>query len=116
MNKTSQFKTVSRHYAVQTLFNACYAETLQVTASFLKRDKPACACRPGEVVRGLQAQGLLPDAALGALRDTCTDCRRALERAAQAWEAGDAETLRECLAAYRQAAGAVRLELRRLAG
>ncbi|MBI2307950.1 MAG: hypothetical protein HYU78_11680 [Rhodocyclales bacterium] len=115
MKKTSEFNTVSRQYAVQTLFNACYSETLHVTASFLKHDKPQCACRPSEVVRGLQEKGLLPAEELGALRETCMNCRRSLERAAAAWETGDAETLRDYLAEYRQAAGAVRQELRRLA-
>lgn len=116
MKKISEFNTVSRQFAVQTLFNACYVETLHVTASFLKNDKPACACRPTEVVRSLQEQGLLPADELVALRDTCTHCRNSIERAAAAWETGDVEALRECLAEYRQAAGAVRQELRRLAG
>lgn len=115
MTKTSEFKGVSRHYAVQSLFNACYVETLQVTASFLKQDKPACHCRPAEVMHGLQQNDLLPGD-LTALRETCSNCRRSLERAAEAWEAGDSDSLRECLAVYRQAAAEVRQELRRLAG
>lgn len=115
MKKISEFNAVSRQYAVQTLFNACYAETLQVTAGFLRHDKPACACRPAEVVHRLQAKGILPAGELGALRETCMNCRRSLERAADAWESGDVDALRECLTEYRQAAGAVRQELRRLA-
>ncbi len=114
MKNTSQFKTVSRHYAVQSLFNACYSETLQVTARFLRRDQVTCACRPAEAMRGLQEKGLLPVEALGPLRETCTNCRRSLESAARAWEEGDMDTLRARLADYRQAAGAVRQELIRL--
>jgi hypothetical protein len=115
MTTESKFKTVSRNYAVQTLFNACYSETLHVTARFLAREKVACDCRPAEVVRDLQAKGLLPQEGLGSLRETCMNCRRSLEQAAAAWEEGDIDILRARLADYRQAAGAVRKELVRLA-
>lgn len=115
MEKSSKFGTVSRHYAVQSLFNACYSETLHVTARFLKRDNPACDCRPAEVMRELQEKGLLPAEALGSLRQTCMDCRNSLEQAALAWQSGEVGTLRARLAEYRQASGAVRQELLRLA-
>lgn len=115
MKDTERLPTASRHYAVQALFNACYAETLLVTARFLKREKPACACRPADVARRLQADGLLPQEGLDHLRERCRNCRQSLERAALAWEEGDADALRARLADYRQATGAVRRTLLGLA-
>lgn len=115
MNASSGFKTVGRHYAVQSLFNACYAGTLQVAARFLAGGGASCPCRPAAAMREMQKKGLLPAASLDPLHKTCMDCRRTLERAAFAWERGDADALRARLAEYRQAAGAVRRELLRLA-
>lgn len=115
MEHSSQFKTVSRQFAVQSLFNACYSETLHVTARFLKRDLGGCECRPADAVRTLQEQGLLDGHDVEALRKSCMRCRHSLERAAEAWGSGDKVTLRERLAEYRLAAGEVRKELSRLA-
>lgn len=111
MKNISRFQAASRHYAVQALFNACYAETLLVTARFLKREKPACTCRPADVARSLQADGLLPQEGLDRLRERCQNCRQSLERAVLAWEDGNADELRARLVDYRQATGAVRQTL-----
>ncbi|MDX9707171.1 MAG: hypothetical protein RBT86_06275 [Azospira sp.] len=116
MENANGFKAASRHFAVQTLFNACYAETLQVAARVLRRDGMSCDCRPVEKLANLEAQGLLPPGSLDTLYESCTNCRRTLDKAADAYESGDAEALRVRLREYRQAAGAVRDELIRLAG
>lgn len=114
MGGINEFDKVSRHYAVQSLLNACYAETLQATARFLHGERPACACRPGAVLHNLQQNGVLPTTGMEALRTSCENCRQSLERAAAAWECGEPEALRQRLVEYRVAAGAVRSELLRL--
>lgn len=115
MGGVNEFDKVSRHYAVQSLLNACYAETLLATARFLHGERPACACRPDAVLRALQEKGVLPTTGMETLRATCENCRQSLERAAAAWEGGEPAALRLRLAEYRVAAGAVRSELLRLA-
>jgi hypothetical protein len=112
MNERSR---ASRHYAVQSLLNACFSETLFATASFLNKSKPECACTPGEIAIRLAEKGLIAKEEFAPLRQTCRACQQSLEQAAAAWESGDAISLRERLAEYRQATGAVRTELLRLA-
>lgn len=114
MGDISEFNKVSRHFAVQSLLNACYFETLHAAASFLNKNTPKCSCQPAGIVRGLEEQGLVARNELHSLRETCKVCRQSLEQAASAWEAGDAAALRERLFTYRQATGAVRSELIRL--
>ncbi len=115
MKKTSEFDRVSRQYAVQALLNACYAETMHLAAGFLEQQPPSCNCSPGGVMKRLADEGVLDGAEMAALRGCCEDCRRSLERAARAWASGDPQSLRDCLAEYRHAAGTVRAELVRIA-
>ena len=115
MRKTSEFDRVSRQYAVQSLLNACYAETMHLAAGFLEQEPPACNCSPGGIMKRLAEDGILAGAEMAALRSCCDDCRRSLERAAMAWASGDQQSLRSCLAEYRRAAGTVRAELVRIA-
>lgn len=105
----------SRHYAVQSLLNACFSETLFAAASFLNKNKPVCACSPGRIASQLAEKGLIQSQDFEPWRETCVACRQSLEQAAEAWESGDAISLRERLAEYRRATGAVRAELLRLA-
>jgi hypothetical protein len=115
MGDVSEFSKASRQYAVQLLLNACFSETLHATASFLNKNKPVCACSPGRIANQLAEKGLIPNEEFAPLRETCTACRQSLEQAAAAWESGNQMNLRERLAEYRQATGAVRAELIRLA-
>lgn len=114
MGDMSELGKASRHYAVQSLLNACFSETLFATASFLNKNKPECACSPGRIASQLAEKGLIPSKEFEPLRKTCMACRQSLEQAAEAWESGDAISLRERLAEYRQATDAVRAELIRL--
>lgn len=114
MGDMSESSKASRHYAVQSLLNACFSETLYATASFLNKKKPVCTCSPGRIASHLAEKGLVSHAEFAPLRKTCLACQQSLEQAATAWESGDAMSLRERLAEYRQATGAVRAELIRL--
>ncbi len=115
MGDASEFDRVSRHYAVQSLMNACYFETMHVAASFLHGRRPECSCRPGKVANELKNNGLLPEEGLATLHESCQKCRLALDSAAAAWEQGEMNELRARLAEYRSVAKAVRTELVRLA-
>lgn len=114
MGDINECGKISRHFAVQSLLNACFSETLFATASFLNKKKPVCACSPGRIASHLVEKGLILGEELEPLLETCMACRLSLELAAAAWERGDATSLHEQLAEYRQATGAVRAELLRL--